>query len=99
MGDFCISRYGTIDYKVEGVFHRLDGPARTWADGSEEWWVNDQLHRLDGPAILRTNGAEEWWINGKEMSATVKQFFVECSINPNWKEWTDEEKVLFRLRF
>jgi hypothetical protein len=24
---------------VNGLRHRLDGPASEWADGSKEWWI------------------------------------------------------------
>jgi hypothetical protein len=46
-------------------FHRLGGPAREYADGSREWWVNGKRHRLDGPAIEYADGSREWWVNGK----------------------------------
>jgi len=41
-------------------------PQRTiWADGSQEWRINNQLHRTDGPAWIGSDGAEEWWVNGQ----------------------------------
>ena len=27
-------------YIIDGKWHRLDGPARTWASGTEEYWIN-----------------------------------------------------------
>ena len=50
---------------ANGQFHRTDGPAIEWVDGSKEWWVNDELHRLDGPARVWANGSKEWWVNGE----------------------------------
>lgn len=28
----------------EGQFHRLDGPAIEYADGSKEWWIDGILY-------------------------------------------------------
>jgi len=46
-------------------YHRLDGPAIIYKNGSEEWWENGKLHRLYGPAIDYADGRKEWWENGK----------------------------------
>jgi hypothetical protein len=45
------------------IRHRLDGPAREYADGTREWWVDDHLHRLDGPAREYADGTREWWVD------------------------------------
>ena len=29
-----------------GKYHREDGPAIEWADGSKEWWVNGELKKI-----------------------------------------------------
>jgi hypothetical protein len=50
---------------AKGQFHRLDGPAIEYADGSREWWVDGQQHRNDGPAIDHANGHKEWWVGGR----------------------------------
>lgn len=42
--------------------HRLDGPAVTHQDGTQEWWLDGYLHRTDGPAIIRPSGGQEWWL-------------------------------------
>ena len=34
-----ISPSGTF-WRRKGKHHREDGPAREWADGSKEWWLN-----------------------------------------------------------
>jgi hypothetical protein len=46
-------------------FHRLDGPAIEWADGSREWYRDDKLHRLDGPAIEWADGTRLWYRDDK----------------------------------
>ncbi len=48
-----------------GELHRTDGPAVEHADGSKEWWQNDQRRRTDGPAIVYDNGTKFWYQNGK----------------------------------
>ena len=56
---------GTVEYRdAQGQLHRLDGPAREWADGTKSWRVNGLLHRLDGPAFEEANGTKWWYVNG-----------------------------------
>ena len=45
------------------IRHRDGGPAIEYANGSKEWWQNDQYHRTDGPAIEYADGSKEWWQN------------------------------------
>ena len=69
--------YSTLKYKVVvdecgarryfngiGQLHCEDGPAVVWADGTKEWWQNDQRHRIDGPALIWAEGSEFWYQNG-----------------------------------
>ena len=51
-------------YNTDGQFHRTDGPAVEYPNGSKFWYQNDQLHRTDGPAIEST-GVKEWYQNGQ----------------------------------
>jgi hypothetical protein len=65
--------------KIEGIFtdplgtyhvmnskyHREDGPAMEYSDGTKEWCRNGQCHREDGPAIEYSNGTKEWYRNGQ----------------------------------
>ncbi len=57
--------HGNKEWKLNGVFHREDGPAIERANGGKEWWINGKLHRENGPAIEHANGTKQWWINGK----------------------------------
>jgi len=50
---------------VDGEFHREDGPAWEWADGSKFWYIHGREHREDGPAREWADGTKEWWINKK----------------------------------
>ena len=47
------------------IFHRDDGPAIEYADGSKAWYLNGKLHRDDGPAIEWATGSKYWWLNGE----------------------------------
>lgn len=57
-------------------FHRLDGPATIWLDGTTEWYQNNKLHRLDGPAVEYSDGDKEYWINdGNYTKAEWKKYY------------------------
>jgi hypothetical protein len=70
-----IDEYGNKFYykdKAMSVFHREDGPAVEWLNGSKEWWLNGKIHREDGPAIEGANGYKYWYLNG--VKYTEEQF-------------------------
>ena len=52
-------------YYLDNKYHRLDGPAVEWANGSKEWWINGKLHRENGPAVEFANGRKVWYMNGQ----------------------------------
>ncbi|HNC55211.1 MAG TPA: hypothetical protein PLP33_07195 [Leptospiraceae bacterium] len=53
-----------VFYKKDTVYyHRVNGPAIIWKDGTKEWWINGKRHRTNGPAIIHSGGEEEWWID------------------------------------
>jgi hypothetical protein len=54
--------------KAMSVFHREDGPAVEWLNGSKEWWLNGKRHREDGPAIEYSDGDKSWYLNGKKLT-------------------------------
>jgi len=60
-----VSPHGTESWHLNGVLHRIDGPAMTHRDGSEEWWKNGQLHRAEGPAVTANTGLEVWYRSGQ----------------------------------
>jgi hypothetical protein len=51
------------NFKTE-KFHRENGPACEYVDGTKIWYLNGQVHREDGPAIEMADGAKEWYLNG-----------------------------------
>jgi hypothetical protein len=55
---------GTIEYTINGKFHRANGPARIWGNMKEAWWLNDLPHRYYGAQASFHN----WWmIHGRFM--------------------------------
>jgi hypothetical protein len=65
---------GTKYWKLNGDFHREDGPAIEYTDGARAWFINGQLHREDGPAIDYNDGNKQWHLNGIEYSTKEKWF-------------------------
>ena len=62
-----IDEYGDKYYyadKAMTIFHREDGPAIEYSDGSKEWRVDGELHRTDGPAAEFIDGYKSWFVNG-----------------------------------
>lgn len=54
----------SVFYKTDlTCYHRVNGPAIIWKDGTKEWWVEGKRHRIDGPAIIHSGREEEWWID------------------------------------
>ena len=51
-----------MPYYINGKFHRIDGPAIVWSDGTKVWYLNGKLHRLDGHACEWYDGSKEWCI-------------------------------------
>ena len=47
--------------KGKDHFHRLDGPAVEYKNGTKYWFVEGNRHRLDGPAAVLANGRTKWW--------------------------------------
>lgn len=68
--NIVVNEYGTTSYFRPNTFqeHRLDGPARIYADGTRMWMQNSKLHRTDGPAIEHTSGYTAWFVNGQKQT-------------------------------
>lgn len=57
---------GAKFWYLNNTYHREDGPAVLWNDGSEEWWQHGEKHRTDEPAMFDPNrGDAQWWVNGQ----------------------------------
>ena len=60
---------GNYHYKVNGKYHREDGPAlEYYGGGGGHWYINGKLHRIDGPAVDYSFGHQEYWLNGSRYS-------------------------------
>ena len=55
-------------YTADGQRHRVDGPARIWANGDKAWWVNGKRHRVDGPAYEGADGTKAWHVNDEYLT-------------------------------
>ncbi len=53
------------EWYFNGKYHRENGPAIEWTNGTKEWFINGKRHREDGPAIEYPNEDKYWLINGK----------------------------------
>jgi len=63
-----INKYGTKTYtNSKGQYHRIDGPAIEYVDGSKYWYKDGLYHRTDGPAWEYTNGKKYWNILDKHL--------------------------------
>ena len=51
----------------EERYHRLDGPAVEWRDGTKLWYRHGLSHRVNGPACEWSNGTYRWSINGNSI--------------------------------
>ena len=58
---------GTKQWRLNGKYHREDGPAFERPDGTKAWYLNGKYHREDGPAVEWRNGHKEWWLNGEKI--------------------------------
>ena len=60
-----VDERGNKHWLLNGKWHREDGPAIEFADGTKAWYLNGELHREDGPAIEDANGYKAWCLNGE----------------------------------
>ena len=59
-----IDEKGTRRYGLNGLRHRLGGPAVIFEDGTEIWYQNGLRHRLGGPAVTMNTGEQYWYLSG-----------------------------------
>lgn len=88
---------GVIEWRLEDILHRIDGPAVEYKNGTEEWWVNGKTHRLNGPAVSYFSGIEEWWIYNKKIvnPFIYKQWLIDNGIDIN--NITEDDEQLIEL--
>jgi hypothetical protein len=49
-------------------YHREDGPAIEYSNGTKFWYLNGKRHRENGPAIEWFYGDKFWYINGERLT-------------------------------
>ena len=47
----------------DGKYHREDGPAIEYTNGTKAWYLHGERHRIGGPAIEWHNGDQSWYQN------------------------------------
>jgi hypothetical protein len=98
-GPAVISESREVWY-LNGEIHRENGPAvlDSYFVGYEEWFKYGVRHRDDGgPAMVWEDGGINFWINGINITKEVLLWYNENDLH--WTKMTDEQKVLFKLRF
>ena len=98
---------------LNDVRHREDGPTivsyyKSGKIEEEEWFI-DVTHRVEGPAYIcyfesGETLRERWYINDDELKDNelieYKEWLIDNNLaGKNYSTWTDEEKVLWRLRW
>ena len=93
-----INANGTQCWYINGKCHRdNDLPAVIKANGTQYWYINGKCHRLYKPAIIEAN-AHYWYINDIDVTKEVNDFIKEHDL-PEWTEWSEVHRILFRMRF
>lgn len=91
---------GRKQWYLNGILHRVDGPAVDRADGNKYWYLNGKYHREDGPAVEGVNGYKSWWLNGEhhrvdgpaiEYSNGLKEWWFENHKVCDNVAWLDVE--------
>jgi len=62
--DIRVSVNGTTRYFLNGVLHRISGPAVVYKSGGQYYYLNGEPHRIGGPAVTRPDGTAQYWENG-----------------------------------
>lgn len=64
----CISKRGFRYWCNNEKWHRANGPAISYADGDQEWYLYGERHRTDGPAVMCGDGFTTWFWHGRYVS-------------------------------
>jgi hypothetical protein len=63
--EVTVDESGTHYHTLNGVLHRVGGPAVEHPKGYKEYRVDGVLHREDGPAIEWSDGGRDYYQHGK----------------------------------
>lgn len=85
-----------VDYL--GTWHRTDGPAVEYPNGTKIWYHHGKCHRHDGPAKEYADGRREWWVDGYHVrSDPHPESVMSRQTGPLRKEWRNVDGQLHRL--
>jgi hypothetical protein len=87
-----IDKRGTKRWKLNGEYHRVDGPATEYADGETVWYLNGKRHRVDGPAIEYIDGIKHWLLDGNYYYTFDEWLEANYFIS-------EEEKLMLKLQY
>jgi len=94
-----VDEQGDKRWKLNGTFHRVDGPAIELADGAKSWFVHGKYHREDGAAYEKADGAKEWWLNDgryDDVAAWAKAALKFNNIKPTQQLIDDKIRQVMR---
>lgn len=63
----CKNNNGVKIWSIDGVRHRIDGPALEWPNGLKAYYSEGLCHRLDGPAIINEHAIMSWFYKGYQL--------------------------------
>ncbi len=87
-----------MEHKNGKIHRNNDKPAVIFSNKTKKWYINGQRHRLYAPAIITSDKKEYWFIDDKNITEEVLKFIEEYGL-PHWSKWTNNDKILFRMRF
>ena len=91
-----VDEYGNRCWKNESnQFHRENGPAIEWSDGTKEWYLDGKLHRTDGPAVEWFDGDKYWYLNGVKL--TESEFLAKTKKAPCEDKVVEIDGVKYKL--
>jgi hypothetical protein len=79
---------GSKRWLVNGMYHRLDGPAIERPDGEKMWVFLGMVHRLDGAAVEKADGGKEWWVSGRQYRSIAD--WARAALQYERKEYHEE---------
>jgi hypothetical protein len=79
---------GAVEWYIDGVLHKDDGPAVESSRGNKFWYVHGILHRDGGPAVESIEGNRYWYTNGYIHREDGPAF-----IGPGMEEWRINGKL------
>lgn len=85
---------------INSRYHRLDGPAVVYDNGSDAWYYHGKLHREGGPAvsITRMGGFHGWYKHGNHHRTDGPAVVGSNGLAEWWvdgRQFTEEEFDLY----